>query len=126
MAWVESLVREDQYPNEGELNRVIDRSRSLLDHPIDDETPISVATWKRAREFLLNQADVSHKLFGVPLPVPDINPAGEESLDKPKLDSSRSTALQKLPPIAITALNQLTNCVLINKTVNHAVLVRVL
>ncbi|HEX3103981.1 MAG TPA: hypothetical protein VHQ22_05995 [Terriglobales bacterium] len=68
------------------LEEVIDHSRSLVQSygAQDDDgesEPISLTTWQRVQNFLLKQAIASVTLFNLPIPIPDISPAGEGSID---------------------------------------------
>jgi len=65
-----------------ELEEVIERSDVLLNAAETDEyTPVSPAAQKRASTFLRIQNAACNRLFQIPLPIPDINPADAGSID---------------------------------------------
>jgi hypothetical protein len=79
------LVRSAPTPGEGRLAETLRKARELtgLADNWDDEGSLgySIETWRRVRRFLLLQSSLSAKVFQMELPIPQINPADQGSMD---------------------------------------------
>src|SRR5579864_789949 len=81
----EHSTRAKYFRGTDEIRYVLRAAHSLtmLRDNWDDEGSqgYSVQTWKRIRSFLLNHASLSERQFRQKLPVPQINPADQGSID---------------------------------------------